>query len=191
MIIRWSDIDGAYVAVSAALDKIERDRARGAWVSYWESRGWSFEEQRWVRPRSIRKIVRGLEEIAVADAKAGDPTWLFQWFLSPDRSEYRALVSKETWALILDCAMGTSKFLKKRKPGPRPMSDEERRARYPIHAAAALVPEIARILTEFFPSRTASEIEERAKDYAERRFGLDADAISDYLRRPKHRRISL
>jgi hypothetical protein len=185
VMIRWSDRDAIYAAVSTALDKIERDRAREVWVTYWTEQGWSFEEQRWTTHRSLKEIAREREQIAIAEARAGDPHELFE-FLRPENGDLRAKLAPETWELMFDCAHRISPF--KRKRG-QPQSEERRRARFPIHNAVALVPVIERILIELFPGRTEKAIRDSAQECAERRSGLRAGAIADHSKRPKKRRL--
>jgi hypothetical protein len=183
----WKDQDAVYAAVSAELDRAEKARCSEAWTTYWTERGWSFDEQRWIRQRPIEEIVRNLEQIAVADAEAGDPTWLFEWFLNPDRAEYRAALAPETWALMHDCALGMSPFLKRGR-GSRPQSKEQRRSRTPIYDAIAQLPLIQRFLIGLFPGRTPREIRDRAQECVQHIFGLSAGAIANHLKRPRKRR---
>jgi hypothetical protein len=182
--------DAVYKVVKVALDQLAKDRARSFWTKHWEGAGWSFEERRWTRQRSIEEIVRKLERIATDDlVYRGDPYFLFEWFLHPDcPAKFRKALSLKTWALIRDCAHGISPYLKRSRGRPR-QSEAERRARNPIHDAVDLVPTIKGILVVRFPADTPEEINDAAEYCVERHFGLKSGAVADHLRRPKRRQL--
>lgn len=72
--------------------------------------------------------------------------------------------------------------------GRPPMTEQQRRARYPVHDAAALALKIEAWLRESYPDQPAGEIRDLAIEVAARRKGVAEQTIINHLRRSKRDR---
>lgn len=119
----------------------------------------------------------------------------WSWDIDPDGDEAAQI------------AVAAAKDGTRRKMGRPKMSEQERRAKYPVHDAAEIVPDIKAVLKNQYPDQNAKDINDRACKIAAETVNLDdndrwrpvlgsvrprskatAEKVMKYLSRPKRDR---
>jgi hypothetical protein len=167
--------DWAYAELEEAWSEVERQHYLRRW------------DQHPGIPAS--EIYQQMERDAIAKAQLGDFTSLVD-LLRPEHPfnetplgrpiSAALLASRSALALIASRLAGTFKV----RRGRRKMTQEERRAKAPVHDAADDVAAIMAILRKGYPKQSAAQIRDLALHAVSRQHGIEVRTLYRYLDRP-------
>ena len=139
-------------------------------VAIWNEEEYEFSQLRWETHPGIRiprLSAADWERIAVDAAKDGDFRSLANLL---EKQQTRETLTQAAWELIAERLTEGDPRVKfftqepkiKRKRGRRQMPADQRRALYPVHDAADLVPQVEFILGKAYPDQPGKQIRDRA-----------------------------
>lgn len=175
----WADEKACLEFVRAELQELAEDEEREFHLLAWDT----------FPSIPAAELVQRIEQRAVDKAKKGqtkdlaslvDPTNPFNRNTLGGKL-IRDRLSPATWRLVTEHLEG-KKHGKQSRP---PMTDEERRAKNPIHDAADLVDTIESVFRRFYEDVRASKRKARAIDFAANIAGVERDKLHHHTRRGK------